>query len=488
MKKQTCLPGFGHYLGGRRRKDQLTALRQQIQAARHYGLSQLESLFEAVIPAAELDPFNRRKRLFCQRRTFWAYVGQVLGDGSSQGSLRDALRGIQALRHQRGENSGSSSTSALSQARRRLNPSLITRAHACLRRFFDAHQSEVEGFPGRRIRLVDSTTVTAADTPANQFAFPQSSQAKPGCGFPLVRITALFDLNSASLVKASITDYCTSELAGAVVDLLEELTSYDILVADRYYQNFGFIHSVLDRQADILVRVKNQMLRTFKPIKGQPRNGDRLVCIHKPQLRNELYEDTWEHFENTLVLRHISFVGRDRDGNRQTFHLLTSLTDAKAYPAHTLAALYARRWKIEVGFRDLKATMGMDWLRTKSPEMVEKDIAIFFIAYNLLRYLHLQCALRYEVPLEQLSIKGTIDTALRFAPLAYKNRLHQRKSGALFDHLLELISKDLIPHRLARSEPRKRKHRKRGKEWLTVPRSHYKKPLYPCADFELVPS
>jgi hypothetical protein len=461
-------------------------LEQGIKAAHKRSSSQLESLFESVIPARVLDAFSQRKRLYCQRRTFWSYVGQVLGDGSAQGSLRDALRNIQVLQHERGESGGSCSTSALCQARQRLKPALIQRAHDCLRNYFDAHQCEVAGFPGRRIRLVDSTTVTAADTPANQFAFPQSSQAKPGCGFPLVRITGLFDLNSASLVKASITDYRTSELTGAVVDLLEELAPGDVLVADRYYQNFGFIHSVLDQQADILVRVKNQMLRTFKPIKGQPRGGDRLIELHKPQYRNELYEDTWHRFENSLTLRQISFEGRDREGKRQTFHLLTSLTDPNAYPAHQLAALYARRWNIEISFRDLKATMGMDWLRTKSPEMVEKDIAIFFIAYNLLRYLHHFSAIRHDVPIEQLSIKGTLDAALRFAPIAYRYRIHRAKLIALFEHLLAVISNDLLPVRPGRSEPRKRKHRRRGKEWLTVPRSLYKKPLFPVPGFRLI--
>jgi hypothetical protein len=36
---------------------------------------------------------------------------------------------------------------------------------------------------GRRVRLVDGATVTLADTPENQAAYPQPSSQKPGLGF-----------------------------------------------------------------------------------------------------------------------------------------------------------------------------------------------------------------------------------------------------------------------------------------------------------------
>ncbi len=458
-----------------RGQDAQSLLRQQLQRARNSSSSELESLFEAIVPAHELDRFSIPKRCYCQRNTFWAYVGQILGDGGAQGSLRDAVRGMQANRRE----GGSASTAGYAQARMRLSPSLIQRAHELLRGDFDDRQRDVDGFGGRRIRLVDATTVSAADTEANQVVFPQPMQCEAGCGFPLIRITALFDLNTASLVKASVTDTQTGELTAAVVDLLDELKSGDILVGDRCYHAYGLIASTLQRKADVLVRVKEQKLTTFERLKGG-RRGDRMVRIKRPQNRNEVYEDCWRDFPRDLTLRLVSFAGQSRGGQRQTMHLLTSLTDRKAYPAKAIARLYRRRWQIETGFAELKTTMGMDRLRTKSPAMVEKDIAMFLLTYNLIRYLHLQVSMRYDVPLEQLSVKGTIDAALRFAPVIHYHRKLRRKAEAIFDQMIKLIFQDRLRPRPGRSEPRKRKHRNRGKEWLTRPRETYKnKPFQP---------
>ena len=56
-----------------------------------------------------------------------------------------------------------------------------------------------------------------------------------------------------------------------------------------------------------------------------------------------------------------------------------------AYPAHELAALYARRWRrLELCLRDLKTTLGMDQLRCKSPDMAEKELLAYLVAHNLI--------------------------------------------------------------------------------------------------------
>ncbi len=67
--------------------------------------------------------------------------------------------------------------------------------------------------------------------------------------------------------------------------------------------------------------------------------------------------------------------------------LVTTLLDPQAYPAEDLARLYARRWRIELWFRDLKTSLGMEVLRCKSPKMLHKELEMFFIAYNLIRCL-----------------------------------------------------------------------------------------------------
>lgn len=52
---------------------------------------------------------------------------------------------------------------------------------------------------GRPVRLVDGATVTLADTPENQAAYPQSSRQKAGPAFPFCRLVALLCSGSGAL-------------------------------------------------------------------------------------------------------------------------------------------------------------------------------------------------------------------------------------------------------------------------------------------------
>ncbi|HUU69675.1 MAG TPA: transposase [Planctomycetota bacterium] len=74
----------------------------------------------------------------------------------------------------------------------------------------------------------------------------------------------------------------------------------------------------------------------------------------------------------------------ERPGKRtRRIVLVTTLLDQKLYPADELAALYGRRWEIEVDLDHLKTTLGMDVLWAESPEVVIKEVWDHFLAYNL---------------------------------------------------------------------------------------------------------
>ena len=66
----------------------------------------------------------------------------------------------------------------------------------------------------------------------------------------------------------------------------------------------------------------------------------------------------------------------------------------KRYKKGELKKLYKQRWQIEINFRHIKTTLGMDVLSCKTPEMVEKEIWVYLMAYNLIRILMAQAALQ----------------------------------------------------------------------------------------------
>lgn len=155
--------------------------------------------------------------------------------------------------------------------------------------------------------------------------------------------------------------------------------------------------------------------------------------------------------------------------SRSTVALVTTLLDPQAYPAEELARLYARRWRIELWFRDLKTSMGMEVLRCKSPGMAHKELEMFFIAYNLIRALMMEASTLYDVPLDRLSFKGTVDSVRQFS-VAIAQARSRKQQKHLIARLLEIIAGDQVPDRPGRREPRAVKRRLKPYQLLNRPR------------------
>ena len=97
--------------------------------------------------------------------------------------------------------------------------------------------------------------------------------------------------------------------------------------------------------------------------------------------------------------------------------LVTSLLDTALYPDKALAELYLRRWRVELYNCDIKCSLGLGVLRCNTPDMVEKEIRMQAIAYNMVRAIMLEDSITHSVNLERLSFKGTVDTLLSWTPL-----------------------------------------------------------------------
>jgi len=81
-----------------------------------------------------------------------------------------------------------------------------------------------------------------------------------------------------------------------------------------------------------------------------------------------------------------------------------------------------------------------------------------------------RAALTYDVDLERLSFKGSLDSLHHFAEAIYATHRKPRKQALLFDALLRAIASDLVPLRPKRCEPRARKRRPQNYHLLTKPR------------------
>ena len=160
-----------------------------------------------------------------------------------------------------------------------------------------------------------------------------------------------------------------------------------------------------------------------------------------------------------------------RQGRVKKITLVTTLLDTLCWPVERLAALYARRWQIELYFDDLKTTLHMDMLSCRTPAMIRKELELHLIAYNLIRSLQGEAAVCCHVPLARLSFKGCLDTATRYSQVIAQIPVsHRKRRRALYANMLAVMAADPVPARPGRFEPRCRKRRPKPFPLMTLPR------------------
>jgi IS4 transposase len=443
---------------------------RRVAHLRQQSLLHLDQLFSRFLPPALLaqadEGLNSRERIFSVRRTFFGFLYQVLNPDCP---CREIVRQIQALfaLHQNGDVDEGSS--AYCQSRRRLPWDILPR----LRCAAAAHAEKARHlWRGFCVKVVDGTTTSLPDTLKNQRAYPQSAAQKPGCGFPLLRLVGVFSLSTGALLDYAKGNKHQHEL-GLLQRLLHQFKPGDLVLADRGFSTYTLLALLLSRGVHSLFRLHQARPADLRKGKRLGKN-DRLFVWDKPWLRPAyLPRFIWEAIPAQLSVRVLRFSLRVPGFRVRSVTLVTSLLDPKEYPAEELAHLYAERWRVELWFRDIKTSMGMEVLRCKSPRMVHKELEMFFIAYNLIRCLMAQAGLRYQVGVSGLSFKGTVDSVRQFAAAIAQAR-SRKTQKQLLEKLLEVIARDLLPERFGRSEPRAVKRRPKPFPLLNRPRHAFK--------------
>jgi hypothetical protein len=326
---------------------------------------------------------------------------------------------------------------------------------------------------GRPVKVVDGTGVSMPDTPANQQAFPQPSNQKKGCGFPVAKLVGCFCLASGALLHWAEGTLRVHE-RHLFRTLFACFLPNDILLTDRGFCSYVHIALLLQQGVDTVMRLHQARPADLRKGKRLGPN-DRLVTWLKPKQRPRgCTVADWRRTPDTLTLRLI-YVSIQVPGFRtQSLVVVTTLTDPLLYPAEQLATLYLRRWSVELFFRDIKITLGMDVLRCQTPAMVRKEIVMHAIAYNLIRALMQQAAALCGVPLERLSFKGSVDTLRQWTDTLNAAHDRPREQVRLFNHLLQILAEDRVPHRPGRADPRVRKRRPKAYPLMTHPRPDYR--------------
>jgi hypothetical protein len=317
------------------------------------------------------------------------------------------------------------------------------------------------------------------DTPELRARFGTSGRAKPGCGFPVARVLALFHAGTGMLLEAVAAPLRSHEMAG-VGSVHAHLGPGDVLVGDRGFCSFLHLAMLAARGAHAVIRMHHRQIVDFTPdrphvardakggAKGVPRSRwlrrlgerDQVVEWCKPTRRPSwLAEEQFAALPASLEVRELRYdVGRPGYRTRSVT-LVTTLLDPQAYPAEALAELYGVRWRVELYLRHLKTTMKMDVLKCKTVDGVLKELAVYALVYNLVRVVMLEAARRQGKDVERISF---VD-ALRWLADPEGEE--------------ELPALVVNPGRPGRVEPRVVKRRPKKFMWMTRTRAEWRKRL-----------
>jgi hypothetical protein len=400
--------------------------------------------------------------------TLWAFLSQMLHSGVQRSCVAAVAR-VAVLCAMLGKKICHGNTGAYCRARYKLTEEVLQ----CLtREVADTCQQQVPQewlWHGRHVWLVDGTTVSMPDTPENQAAYPQPAAQAPGVGFPLLRLVTLISLATGMLRDVALGPYAGKETGETALlrELFAGLRPGDVLLADRYYCGWFLIVLLQELHIDVVVRLHQRREADFR--RGERlAQGDHLVEWPRPPQPDWMDDATYERMPASLRLREVE-VRIEQPGFRtESLVVVTTLTDARAYPREELAELYHQRWLVELDIRSIKSMLSLDVLRCKTPQMVRKELRTGLLAYNLIRQTMLQAALAAQCSPRSLSFAAALSMLATASLVA---ALWQEDPTVLIRLRLEYIATHRVGNRPGRVEPRAIKRRPKPHDLLTEPRA-----------------
>src|SRR5215472_7934331 len=310
----SCLYGgqCPHHRGGHQMVPNITAILQRL-TGEWAALLQPEAILAA---CGEVGYTGWRDRVLTPVTTVQLFLLQIL-HGHTACSHLPHLSGLRF------------SAAAYCQARARLPLRFFD---LLLERFGRAVQRaalDEERWHGHRTFLVDGSGCSMPDAPALQDALGQSTEQRPGCGFPVAHLLGLFHAGTGVLLKLVVAPLLTHDLAH-VQKVHPVLAPGDVLVADRGLCSYAHLALLVQAGVHAVLRVGARQIVDFTPgrpfvrpsvrrtsaVKGMPRSrwlkalgiDDQLVAWLKPKTcPSWLAREALAALPETLMLREVRY-------------------------------------------------------------------------------------------------------------------------------------------------------------------------------------
>jgi Transposase DDE domain len=410
-------------------------------AGPHYSPEQVWPIFERFLPQRVIDSLLAKvtqrfyRRLFPPLVVLWGFIYQRLqADHTCDAFVSYLTSGAAPHLYTpaAGERRMSENTAAYCKARKRLP---LPVAQGALR-----HTAQVVSttlgpsglWHERRVALLDGSTVrlTAEEVLITHYGLPKGQHG--ASHWPRLRTVGAFDLYSGALCEVVEGPYAETEQTLAI-QLMRTAQAATLWVGDQLFGIYHLVQVVVACHQDAVFRIQASHIRRWTQSKLPSGSDWDVVWTPSPadQLEKDLPADPIAGRLLYVQIAHPGFRPID-------IYLFTTLTDRQQYPAEEIVKLYARRWHVELNLRHVKTTLAMELLTGKSVDIIRKEWTLGLLAYNLVRGLMSQAALRAGLSQLYLSFarcwRRIVATAQR-PPSVQSAAARKQMEPALLDRL-----------------------------------------------------
>ena len=311
-----------------------------------------------------------RKRKLPMDAMVWAVIGMALFRTES---VRQLINKLDIVLPQEVDYVA---RSAITQARKKLGSDVVRDVFHQASTTWN-ERAEHPHWCGLTLYGVDGVVWRTPETKENSASFARTANKASEAGYPQVRMVCMMELSSHLIIDSAFDSVAESEM-NLAARMIERIPNNSLTLFDKGFYSLGLLHDWQQRGINThwLLPLKK---RTQYEITQSFGKQDKLIRLYTTPQSRKKRPALPESIEARLLTRKIK--GKE-------VQILTSMTDPMAYPSADIVDLYAHRWEIEMGYREIKQYMleSRFTLRSNLPELIIQELWGILLGNNLIRY------------------------------------------------------------------------------------------------------
>ncbi len=333
---------------------------------------------------------------------------------------------------------------------------------------FSQYVSKEHLFRGYRLLACDGSVLTTAPNPQDEAAYIQCTPDSKG--YNQLHLSALYDLQTRTYVDAVIHPIRHANENKDMCDMVDRYRGFHktIFIADRGYESYNTLAHVQEKGMYFLIRVKDITSKggmVLSMLNNLPEHSDSFdksltITLTRKQTKevkavpgqyhflpsnvNFDFLDLYFHQFYEIKFRVVRFPVSDN-----TFECVVTNLPSEDFALEDIKKLYGMRWGIETSFRELKYSIGLTNFHSKKADYIKQEIWARLILYNFCE------AIISHTVIKQSCRKRKHLYQLNYARAIYICRFFLSIRKEAPPDVVFLISRELLPVRPGRSDPRK---------------------------------